>query len=173
MYPQPGDFGLVSITGHVGLAIRFGQWLNGDGFSKYTHAFIYIGNGMVVEAQPGGAVRSPLSEYDGRDILWSTGRIPLTGVQRRIIVAGAIEGIGTPYSFLDYASLALVRLGLRPRWLARYVASSGHMICSQYVDHYYLAAGVDLIPIERLSGDVTPGDLWKRLVRPYGYALVA
>src|SRR2546426_23017 len=44
--PQPGDFGLCSIAGPVGTLIRVGQWLVGEGFREYEHAFI------VTEAEP-------------------------------------------------------------------------------------------------------------------------
>jgi cell wall-associated NlpC family hydrolase len=164
---QPGDFALVPIRGSVGFMIRVGQWLNGDGFGKFEHAFIYIGGDQIVQAMPGGAQRVPLEEWGDR-ALWSSNldfggepdeHGPLTGTERSRIVTSALTYVGVPYSFLDYLSIALARLGLRPRWLKRYIASTGHMICSQLVDQCYQNAGVKLFSDGRLPGDVTPADL--------------
>lgn len=159
IHPMRGDFAVVPISGFTGLGIRLGQWLNGDGFRDFEHAVIYLGDGQVIEAMPGGAIRASFSgEWTDRAI-WSTGYIALTPGQRSGIVASALEFMGTPYSFLDYLGLALARFGLRPRWLKRYIASTGHMICSQLVDQCYQDAGVQLFDDGRIPGDVTPADL--------------
>lgn len=154
--PLPGDFGLVSITGTVGRLIRVGQYLNGDGFRNFEHAFVVLDGGMLLEAEPGGARIRPLAQYDGTNVTYSDW--PLTDVQRdRIVQARSL--VGTPYSVLDYLSLVLVRLHIRPGWVARYVVNTGHMICSQMVDFCYVQAGVHLFDDGRIPGDVTPGDL--------------
>jgi hypothetical protein len=155
--PLPGDFGLVSITGTVGRLIRVGQYLNGDGFRDFEHAFVVLNNGGLLEAEPGGARLRDLSEYDGTNVTYSDW--PLTDQQRDRIVDAALSLVGTPYSVLDYLSLTLVRLHLRPGWVARYVANTGHMICSQLTDECYARAGVHLFADGRIPGDVTPGDL--------------
>ncbi|MFJ8040523.1 hypothetical protein ACIRBX_08475 [Kitasatospora sp. NPDC096147] len=159
--PLPGDFAVVRMGGRGGRAIRIGQWLNGDGFDDFEHAFVHVGNEELVEAQPGGAELRPLSVYtDGRPIRWSTGRIPLTDDQRRAIVAAARGYVGTPYSVADYLALAAHRFRLPVGLLIRaYVANSGHMICSQLVDQCYQDAGVHLFTDGRWSGYVTPADL--------------
>lgn len=167
----PGDFGLVSIEGEVGVLIRLGQWLNGDGFRKYEHAFLYIGNGEVVEAQPGGAVISPLSKYDGRSILWSSDLIPLTADQRQTIVEAAKNDVGTPYSFLDYLAIALYRIHIKYPWVAKRVEDSKHLICSYLVAKDYKIAGWDLT--SKPPYLVTPGRLsdyldnvrWSKVLR--------
>ncbi|NUR00868.1 MAG: hypothetical protein HOY79_31380 [Streptomyces sp.] len=161
MQPLPGDFGVVHIVGGVGLMIRVGQWLNGDGFADYEHAFVFVGDGQVVEAQPGGAHETALSDYDGRTLAWSTDKVPVTDQQRQDIVTAARSYIGVPYSFADYLSLTLARLHLRLPAVKRYVASTHHMICSQLVDQCYLDAGIHLFADGRRPGDVTPGDLYK------------
>jgi cell wall-associated NlpC family hydrolase len=165
--PQPGDFGLTQIHGRVGKLIRAGQWLNGDGFFDYEHAFVYVGEGQVIEAEPGGARLASLTEYNVSAVLWSTGAIGTTEAQRASIVAAARGYIGTPYSFLDYASLAAKRLHLWAPGLHSYVRSSGHMICSQLVAKCYFDAGCALFP--GWTGDVTPGDLCN-LVRSKAHA---
>jgi uncharacterized protein YycO len=163
--PRPGDFGVVPIRGGVGRLIRFGQWLNGDGYANYEHAFILVGDDMVIEAQPGGSRQAPLSLYRDRPILWSSGHISLTDQQRAAIVAAAHGRLGVPYSFLDYAALASHRFRLPgSRLLKGFVADTRHQICSQLVDQCYRDAGVTLFSDGRWPGYVTPADL-ARLLR--------
>lgn len=164
---RPGDFGLVRITGAVGFGIRLAQFLNGDGFEDYEHALLYLGHGQILEAEPGGARIVDVSEYDGRTVLWS--HWPLTDAQRAGIVATGRTLVGTPYSFLDYASLALLHFHVRPRFVVDYVRDSGHQICSQLIDFCYMKNGVHLFTDDRFPGDVTPGDLRTRLFPPAGW----
>jgi uncharacterized protein YycO len=160
--PLPGDFGLVSIAGGVGVLIRLGQWLNGDGFSNYEHAFIYIGNGQIVEAEPGGACISQLSEYDGRSILWSTGLVQLTDDQRTTIVNRAVGQVGVKYSFLDYLAIAMYRFHIKAPGVTKRVLDSKHLICSQLVSEDYDEVGSTLTDREPYL--VTPGKLRKYLL---------
>ena len=169
--PKPGDFGLVSIKGGVGFLIRVGQFLIGDGFRDYEHAFIYVGDGKIVEAEPGGALISDLAEYDGRSIIWSTDLIPLTDEQRALIVQSALAQEGTPYSFLDYLAIALYRLGIKHPGVAKRVESSKHLICSQLVALDYEHAGIPVTDLPPYL--VTPGKLLNHLLRLKGYAKLA
>jgi len=162
--PQPGDFGLVSIRGFPGLLVRIGQGLSGDGWSDYHHAFLILDNGEVLEAQPGGARIRPLSDYEATNAVYSDW--DLTDEQRAAIVREARPLVGTPYSWLDYLSLALLHFGIRPKWLRRCVADTGHLICSQTIDLVYLRAGLHMFSDGRLSMDVTPGDLVRVLSGP-------
>ncbi len=130
---SPGDFGLVASRGSIGLLIRVAQWLNGNGFANYQHAFLYIGAGQIIEAQPGGAVLSPVDKYE--NVYWSTSRPALTAAQQHEVELVAYTRVGTPYSFLDYLALAAHRLHLPGSLLLKHrVASSRHMICSQLVE---------------------------------------
>jgi uncharacterized protein YycO len=156
--PLCGDFALTRIHGITGAFISAGQHLVGDG-APVQHAFVYVGNGYIVQAMPGGAEMIRLEDAS-EPYIWSTGRIPLTEVQRMFISEYAIGLVGTPYSFLDYSSIALAHYRIRPRWVRDFVASTDHLICSQLVDEAYLRAGVHLFDDGRLPGDVTPGDLW-------------
>lgn len=153
--PKPGDIGLTRIHGFTGFWIGLGQLLNGDA-SRYTHAFIVLEDSTLIEAQPGGAVIRPLSEYDGEDVLYS--KFDLTDEQRAIIVATARNLEGTPYSFLDYLFLLLYRLRIRIPWITKRVESNEHMICSQLVEYAYEKAGIDLVPNSK-PNYVTPGKL--------------
>jgi cell wall-associated NlpC family hydrolase len=160
--PLPGDFGVTRIAGLPGRAIRFGQWLNGSGFEDYEHSFIVMPSpdgswppAGVLGAQPGGA-RYEVNPYAAAVTRYSA--IPLTTQQRAAIVSVACKLEGTPYSWLDYASIGLHRLHIRPKALEDFIASEHHMICSQLVVWVYKQAGIDLFP-GRWPGDVTPGDL--------------
>ncbi|WP_328742937.1 hypothetical protein OG436_29540 [Streptomyces caniferus] len=157
--PLPGDFALTTIRGITGRAISAGQYLIGDA-APVQHAMVYVGRGDIVQAMPGGAELIPLEEASPV-VAWSTGHFDLDWAQRAALTWHALALVGTPYSFLDFASLALERFHVRPRWVRDYVQSTGHLICSQLVDEVYRRAGVPLFDDGRIPGDVTPGDLWR------------
>ena len=176
LQPAPGDFGVVHMGGDSGKLIHIAQALNGflekdrqlgddaEGLADYEHAFLYLGGGIIIEAEPGGAEVCKV-HYD--DILWSTGKIDLTAEQRMYIVKAGFGYAGTPYSAADYFALAAYRLkfGLAVPYLRSYVASSDHMICSQLVDRCYRDAGVHLFNDNRWDGYVTPSDLADLIVK--------
>jgi hypothetical protein len=164
--PKPGDFGLVAIRGNVGKLIRFGQWLNGDGFGDYQHAVLALSNGELIEAEPGrgGARIRSQSEYADTNIVWSDW--PLTDDERaRLDVAGR-KRERTPYSALDYFALVAHRLRIPIPGLRRYIDSSKHEICSQLVDLVYKDAGLVMFADGRWSGYVTPMSLVRALHGP-------
>ncbi len=154
---QPGDFAAVVMHGPAGLAVRIGEWANGNGFGNYEHALIAIGGGQIVQAMPDGAtcIRRGVELGD----LWSTGIINPTSAQRLAIVAAARSYVGVGYSSLDYLALAAHRLHLPTPVLRHFIASTHHMICSQLVDQCYFDAGVHLFDDGRWPGYVTPADL--------------
>lgn len=159
MEPQPADFFLAPMPGIGGASIRFGQFLNGEGFRKYQHAGILLEGGLTMEAMPHGASRLHISRFKPEELRWSTGLIDLTDVQRRLILdyAEVCRGIG--YSFLDYEALALHRFHIPAPKLEKFISDSGHMICSQLVDFVYAKAGVHLFNDNRWPGYVTPASL--------------
>ncbi|MGW0930689.1 hypothetical protein [Streptomyces sp. NPDC002644] len=160
--PQIGDFGLTRIEGFVGRLVNFGQWMVGD-HAPVQHALVYVGDGLVVQAMPGGAECIPLEDASPV-VKWSTGIVDLTENQRWDIASWATVFVGTPYGWLDYLALGLERFGFRWNWLRRYIMSNHSMICSQLVDYVYAKAGVDLFTDGRLPGDITPGDLYHLLM---------
>lgn len=155
---QPGDFAVVPVQGIVGKLIRIGQWLNGNGYRNYEHAYVVVDNDQIVEAEPGGAILSTDNRYTGRSPLYGTSKVVPTNEQRSAVVEAAKGFVGTPYSFVDYVFLALKRLNIKVPFLTERVIDSKHMICSQLVVEAYRAAGIDLFP-GKLSCEVTPGDL--------------
>jgi hypothetical protein len=166
--PRPGDFCCVPISGSVGLAVEFWQWVDGDRFQPYDHTEVYVGQpdgagpfGYTVSTYPDGrgrvALPCPASQLPGS--LWSSGLVDLTPAQRDGIVAWALEHQNVGYSWADYAALVLHGLRIPAPGLREYIASTAHMICSQYVDACYSAVGVRLFPDDRWAGYVKPGDL--------------
>jgi uncharacterized protein YycO len=146
------------VQGPVGRLIQLGEYLCGDGFTSFEHAFVVLNGGELIEAQPGGAVIRSLSEYDGRHVVYVTPG-GLTNEQREAVCAAALRYVGVPYSFVDYLAIAAHRLHLPVPFLRRYVASTGHQICSQLVDRSYMDAKVPLFSDARWPGFVTPADL--------------
>lgn len=161
--PPPGTFGLTRIEGLTGALVALGQLLIGDG-SRYSHAFVVLDDGTVMEAMPSVARIRPLADSLSRRPLAFSWVIPLTEEQRARIVAEARACEGVRYGFSAYLYLALTRLGVRWPWLCRYLTRSGRMICSQLVDEVYRRAGVQLFDDGRPPHMVTPGDLANLLI---------
>lgn len=154
--PQPGDFGLSRTPGIPGAILHVVQLINRD-HSYWTHSFVVLDDGEVIEAARGGARISSLSKYDGRRVSYSN--VNLSEYQRNKIVQEARSMEGIPYSYMDYVYLALKRFGLGYGLVKNYVKYSGRLICSQFVDEAHRRAGVHLFDDGRLPQDVTPGDL--------------
>lgn len=159
---QPGDFAVVTMKGNTGRLIRLGQWLNGDGFKDYEHAFIYVGDGKIVEAEPGGALLSDVGRYGPSNVLWSSGKVILSDEQRSAIVEAARALVGVPYGFLDYLLIALKRFHITIPFLNRRLLGSKHLICSQLVAKVYEDEGTPLF-INKPAYLVTPADLANRI----------
>lgn len=159
LVPLPGDFVLAHIQDKAGYLITIAQILNGTGFSDYEHAALCIGDGRAIEMAGKGIQEVSLDKYRGVPHRWSTGLISLTEKERsEIVLAGRrylAQKIG--YSWLDYAALVLRRFHIPAPRLKNYVASTGHMICSQLVAACYLDGGHPLY--DHWTGYVTPGDL--------------
>jgi len=163
MHPQPGTFFLARIDGLLGLAIALGQWLIGDA-SRYSHAGIVLDDGTVMEAMPTGARIAPLADVLARRPLAFSWAVPLTTEQRADIVAGARALEHARYGFTAYLHLALLRFGVRSKWLIARLRRDHRFICSQLVDHVYTEAGVHLFVDGRACFEVTPGDLANVLI---------
>lgn len=148
--PAQGDFGVTRTGGPVAWIIRRLTR------SSVNHAFICIGSGQLVEADPVGVSLNVTDRYP--KAVWSS--VELTDNQRAAIDHYAIAHLGAQYNTVDILALgAALAFGWRaPAWVHRRLASNGRYICSQLVVDAYRAAGVDLAP-GRDSVDVTPGDL--------------
>lgn len=154
----PGDFYLTRISGKTGGWITLAQWAIGD-LSRYAHAGIYLGDGLVAESMPGGLQINPIEKYHGKEFIYS--QLDLTEDQRHNIVELARSMEGSDYSFIGYLYVGLSHFKRCPRWIKRRVSNSEAMFCSQFVDWVYNQAGVQLFNDGRTYLDVTPGDLAK------------
>lgn len=161
--PAPGDIGLVPVKGDVGRMIQLGQFLNGDGSSGFSHAFVYVGGHQIIEAEPGGAKITGI-HYPESEVHWCTGIGRLWTTEARIkVLSCAYAYRGVPYSAADYFALAAKRLHVDPAGLLKdYVADSRHMICSQLADQVAFDCGVKIFDDGRWPGYVTPGSLYER-----------
>lgn len=154
--PGPGDIGLVKIRGAEGRWIRVGQWLNGDGYADFEHAFVVVSPTHLVEAEPAGAREVPLSEYAWARVVWL--RCP--DRYRAAVAQTAQTFVGTPYGFLDYLALAAHRFRLPVPGLRAFIGDTRSMICSQLAVEAARRGGWDLFPGE-WDGYVTPGMLYE------------
>jgi hypothetical protein len=149
--------------GDAGKWIRVGQFLNHDGFENYEHAFVSLGGGLIIEAEPGGA-QITAQHYSPSDIHWCTGIGKLwTDEKRSHVLAAARKYKDVPYSAADYFAMAAHTLHMP--WsplLKKYVASSKHMICSQLADQVAYDCGVQIFDDHRWPGYVSPGGLYRR-----------
>jgi len=178
--PEAGDFCCISVGGAGGVAIGVAEWLGGAGdvCSQFEHVFLYVGGMNVVEAEPGGARLRKLTTFypRGQRLVWS-GSVGMHGPftlldqnERRHICETGFDHAdtkghpGTPYSALDYLSLAMRRFHIPVPGLRAYIKDSGHMICSQLVDYCYQQGGVELFSDGRWNGDVTPSDMARLLI---------
>lgn len=173
---EPGDILLLRISGFVGWVVWLMQAINRD-LSYWTHAAVVLDDGTVFEAQPGGAVITPLSKYLDRPgsvvRYYQTfgGLMPLAyvmtpGIRAAVVrEARAMHDRGYEYAWSTYLYLALVRFGVKPNWVKWRVQQFDRGICSQAADLLVSDATVHLFSDGRMPYDVTPGDL-ARLALP-------
>jgi len=152
--PQIGDYGVVRSNGFFAKLIRLGT------VSRWNHAFIYVGDGKIVEANPTGVAVSPVSNYS--KIAWNQHEV-LTHEQRDAIVYHAQRAVGRPYNFGIIIMLAFRALGVKifPKKLIDYLAKHDGYICSELVAECYEEAGFPICPAADLCN---PGDLAERLI---------
>jgi len=143
---KPGDFGVVATTGFVAWAIRVVTR------SPYNHAYGYIGDGMIVEAQPGGAKISPLAKYDGRPQLRS--QLALDPLRTVRVVRAYKEQVGIEYGFFDVAAIALSSIGI----VTSKLTDDDSVFCSQLIAIGLHKGGVKF-GTDKRPNRITPGDL--------------
>ena len=178
--PQPGDW-FVTSNGPLDSTLAgsiFSNLIQWGTNSRFNHAGVCVSPTDVVEAQPGGARRSPLDGYLGDNTVWSDG-YGLTDpqLQRPAIVAAAEQLVGVPYGWGDIVAIILAqkRLGKWRRldaekaleqqpWWVRRLARTDRLICSELVDLACHMAGVILFNDRRPFGLVSPGDLDRLLL---------
>jgi uncharacterized protein YycO len=152
--PSMGDYGVVKTNGWMGMLIRVGT------LSRWNHAFIYIGDGKIVEANPKGVAISNVSKY--KDIAWNQHE-QLTEAQRQKIVKRAKQMVGEPYGFGAILVIAFKILGLKViSKLRKFAENEKSVICSQLVAMCYSYAKIKVS--DKPHAFTTPGDLAFRLI---------
>lgn len=162
--PLVGDFGLVTHTPGGWLDHAAADLIRWGTESNYAHAFVYVGNGKIVEAVRHVQV-APVTDYTG--IVWSTGRLgpglTPTTAQRHSIALAAMGYVGESYNAMDIVAIALAqaRMGHEvdgDEWWVKRLSDDHMLICSQLVACAYRFAGIDIFP-GVLSGLISPGNL--------------
>jgi uncharacterized protein YycO len=72
--------------------------------SFWAHAFIYIGNGQVIEAEGEGIQQNDMAKYLGNDSQMVGYSLPLTDVQRATILTWLKSQVGKPYGYLTFVT---------------------------------------------------------------------
>lgn len=156
---------------------------------KLRHVLVCVegaggGHGpKAVQAMPNGAEEIELTDShwtpEYRYVLPAYMQQPDARSGQQYDVARAARSlIGTPYSFLDYAALtehAVVGGGYKSieerTRLERYIADTGHQICSQLADECLKRAGFHVFNDGRLPQDVMPSALYVGL-RPMAQSII-
>ena len=153
--PPAGVYGCVRTSGFVPWLIRVvtASWCD--------HVFISIGDGQIVEAEPGGVRIRDISEYAGCRIEFNTGE-PMTGMQRAAVAEYASSKRGGPYAWTADAADGLRCLGLRWRILARFGRARRSVMCSELAAQAGQHAGLDWLCGQDDPCQVTPAMLARR-----------
>lgn len=178
--PEPGDLVVVNTLNQVSSVVQILEYLSGrpkgnkapqpgeKRYSQWNHVAVCTRviprtyEIWIAEAEPGGAVERPF-HYQDVPHQWSTGIIPTNAAVAAAAVKYTRKGPwgdhGVPYSWLDYGAIAAYRAGLRTSELRMYLATTMHMICSEYGDQCKLEGGIHLFDDDRWSGFVRPSDI--------------
>jgi hypothetical protein len=145
---QPGTFGVSHGGGVAGELIRHatGSWAG--------HAFLYLGNGLLVQGQPQVAGTAPADSHS--DAIWAHRMWDwlrnedgwtadeVRAVQEKVVARGRAL-IGCSYDWPAYAGFALEVLKLRNRdQLDPAYAHDGYRVCSALVADALAFGGVPL-----------------------------
>lgn len=154
--PPAGVYGCVKTHGLVALLIRVvtRSWAN--------HAFVSIGDGQIVEAEPGGVRIRDIAEYAGCRIAYNIGE-PMTGMQRAAVAEYAASKRGEAYAWGADAADGMRALGLRWRILGRFAAGRRAVMCSELAAEAGQHAGLDWLCGQPSPDRVTPGMLAARI----------
>jgi hypothetical protein len=154
--PPAGVYGCVRTGGFVAFMIRTvtRSWAD--------HVFISIGDGQIVEAEPGGVRIRDVSEYAGCRIEYNTGE-DMTAVQRAAVAEYAESKRGEPYAWTADAVDGLRCLGLRWRILAKFERARRSVMCSELAAQAGNYAGLDWLCGQEDPCQVTPAMLAARI----------
>ena len=161
--PQPGDYGVSHGSGMVGELIRTATQ------SWAGHAFVYVGNGLIIEAAPPATRIAPVGSHP--DAVWNTAE-PKTPEQRAKIIARAHALLGTPYDYPAYIGFAMMCLHIRTgRELDPVFAHDQWRVCSADVADEYMFGGIDVEAALKAAGLpfvpnlISPANLYDRIAQ--------
>lgn len=154
--PPAGVYGCVKTSGLVPFMIRIvtRSWAD--------HVFVSIGDGQIVEAEPGGVRVRDVSEYDGCRIEYNEAE-PMTMQQRAAVAEYATSKRGEAYAWSADAVDGLRCLGLRWRILGKFGQARRSVMCSQLAAEAGRHAGLDWLCGQDNPACVTPAMLVARL----------
>lgn len=153
--PLVGSYGVTATRGFVGWAIRLFT------FSRVNHAFVVGPNGLIVEAQPGGARVGHIDQYPSarfniHDEIDDATRWKIWQTALGFTTANQGRGIG--YGWIDDAALFLRFFRIWIPAINRRIAREDRLQCAQLVTLAYERSGVTLFDNEQPMA-VDPGDL--------------
>ncbi|MGH3830213.1 MAG: hypothetical protein ACRDRS_07110 [Pseudonocardiaceae bacterium] len=127
------------------------------------HAFVYVGNGQIVEGISPRAQIAPADSHP--DAVWNSHE-RLTVGQRTKIVARAHALVGTPYDYPAYVGFALEILKLRTEQeLDPVFHEDRWRVCSALVADCYSYAGIQLATGLSDPNLISPADLYNRIAQ--------
>ena len=151
---QPGTFGVSHGGGTAGELIRHAT------VSWAGHAFLYLGNGLIVQGQPPQAATAPADSHG--DAIWAHRMWSqlqaadgwtaeqVAAAQARVVARGR-QLIGCAYDFEAYAAFALMVLKIRSAdQLAPLFSRDAWRVCSALVFDAETFGGV---PMEFVPSD--------------------
>jgi uncharacterized protein YycO len=153
---QAGCYGVSHGSGMTGELIRHAteSWAG--------HAFVYVGNGLIVEGKP--PVAAVASADSHPDAVWNV-RERLVDEQRLAIVARAHALVGCHYDWPAYVGFALEIMKIRSgAELDCVFHSDDWRVCSALVADCYAHAGID-IGLDVDVNLVSPADLYNRIAQ--------
>lgn len=155
---RPGMYGVSHGSGMAGELIRHAT------ASWAGHAFLYIGNGLIIEAESPVTKVSPVGAHP--DAIWNLDEPGFTDEFGAKAVARAHALVGTPYDWPAYVGFALEVLKLRNgQQLSPYFYHDRWRVCSADVADEYAFAGKDVTTGLKYPNLVSPADLLLRIVQ--------
>ena len=160
----PGSYGVSHGSGITGELIRHAteSWAG--------HAFVYVGNGQIIEAMPPVARVSAAASHP--DAVWNV-RYPLTDAQRDRICARARALAGRPYDYPAYTGFALKVLKIGDGAELDPVFKADHWrVCSALVADCYAYAGIRLETGRKAPRPISPAVLYDLIARQADSAVI-
>lgn len=152
----PGQYCCVRTGSVFGLAIRACT------HSIVDHAFVCLGDGMIVEATVSGVKVNSIDQYHGAAMFVDAGDF-LTTEQRLAVCDTARSFAGREYGWGTIALIGLRLMGERSPRVTRLLSDRDAVICSQLVAEAGTAGGQDWMCGQESAEFVEPAQL---LLRP-------